>query len=88
MTEKKPGMTEAKAEPEGQEIKGVEELDDADLDDAAGGLSLLRDATLSKSSIDSGEFDTVFAGAADFNTVGYDFNTAGFNIDGIDKLKR
>ena len=49
---------------------------------------LQRDATLSKSSIDSGEFDTVFAGAADFNTVGYDFNTAGFNIDGIDKLKR
>lgn len=86
MTDKKPGKTEAKPELEGQEIKSAEELDDADLDEAAGGLSLTRTGSFNTFTVNSGEFDTLFAGAADFNTVDLNFNTAG--LGGLDKLKR
>ena len=88
MTDKKPGKTEAKPELEGDEIKGVEEIEDTDLDDAAGGFGLSRGLSVKTPVVNPGTFDTLFAGAADFNTVDVDlnFNTAG--LGGLDKLER
>ena len=85
MTTKKPTRDQIKAEDTAQEITGAEELDDADLDDAAGGRFLTVDARNLNTSRTFNTADS-FMTADVFNTAD-SFNTAG-NLSRFDKLKR
>ncbi len=95
MAEKKPTKDQIKADDIAKEITGAEELDDADLDEAAGGAFLAVGArNLNKTFNTADSFNTAdgFNTADSFNTAdGFrapsSLDTAG-TLGGSDKLKR